>query len=81
MEDELFQLSNGRYVTSVEISEKLTYIKEHHPETSYQEDSTGYSWDGREWLTSSQSVTIMIPGTVRKQSHGTPMTAASGRRM
>lgn len=45
MEDELFQLSNGRYVTSVEISEKLTYIKEHHPETSYQEDSTGYSWD------------------------------------
>lgn len=41
MEDELFQLSNGRYVTSVEISEKLTYIKEHHPETSYQEDSTG----------------------------------------
>ena len=26
MEDELFQLSNGRYVTSVEISEKLTYI-------------------------------------------------------
>lgn len=45
MNDELFQLSNGRYVTSVEISDKLTYIKKHHPETSYQEDSTGYSWD------------------------------------
>lgn len=52
MEDELFQLSNGRYVTSVEISEKLTYIKEHHPETSYQEDSTAYSWMKRVWLTS-----------------------------
>ena len=31
MADELFQLSNGRYVTSVEISEKLYYIKDHHP--------------------------------------------------
>lgn len=45
MADELFQLSNGRYVTSVEISEKLFYIKDHHPETQYQDCSTGYSWD------------------------------------
>jgi len=45
MADELFQLSNGRYVTSVEISDKLYYIKEHHPETQYQDNSTGYSWD------------------------------------
>lgn len=45
MADELFQLSNGRYVTSVEISEKLYYIKDHHPETQYQDNSTGYSWD------------------------------------
>lgn len=81
MEDELFQLSNGRYVTSVEISEKLTYIKEHHPETSYQEDSTGYSWDEAGMADLFQSVTIMTPGTARKQSHGTPMTVASGRRM
>lgn len=35
----------------------------------------------RVWLTSFQSVTIMTPGTARKQSHGTPMTVASGRRM
>ena len=39
MEDELFQLSNGRYVTSVEISEKLTYIKEHHPCLLYTSDA------------------------------------------
>ena len=45
MADELFQLSNGRYVTSVEISEKLYYIKDHHPETQYQDNSMGYSWD------------------------------------
>lgn len=45
MADEWFQLSNGRYVTSVEISEKLYYIKDHHPETQYQDNSTGYSWD------------------------------------
>ena len=43
--EELFQLSDGRYITSPEISLKMQYIKEHHPETSYQDDSTGYSWD------------------------------------
>lgn len=45
MSDELFQLSNGRYITSEDISRKLYYIKDHHPETAYQDDSTGYSWD------------------------------------
>ena len=45
MVDELFQLSNGRYITSEEISEKMFYIKSVRPELSYQEDSTGYSWD------------------------------------
>ena len=45
MSDELFQLSNGRYITSEEISKKMYYIKEAHPELPYQEDSTGYSWD------------------------------------
>lgn len=45
MADELFQLSNGRYITSEEISKKMFYIKSIHPETPYQENSTGYSWD------------------------------------
>lgn len=43
--DELFQLSNGRYITSEAISRKMFYIKSVHPELPYQEDSTGYSWD------------------------------------
>lgn len=43
--EELFQLSNGRYITSPEISKKMSYIKDAHPELPYQEDSTGYSWD------------------------------------
>ena len=43
--DELFQLSNGRYITSPEISNKMSYIKDAHPELPYQIDSTGYSWD------------------------------------
>lgn len=45
MADELFQLSNRRYITSEEISKKMFYIKSIHPETPYQENSTGYSWD------------------------------------
>lgn len=45
MADELFQLSNGRYITSEEISKKMYYIKSVHPELPYQENSTGYSWD------------------------------------
>lgn len=45
MTDELFQLSNGRYITSEEISKKMFYIKAVHPELPYQENSTGYSWD------------------------------------
>ena len=43
--EELFQLSNGRYITSPEISRKMSRIKDSHPELPYQEDSTGYSWD------------------------------------
>lgn len=43
--EELFQLSNGRYITSPEISKKMSRIKDSHPELPYQEDSTGYSWD------------------------------------
>ena len=43
--EELFQLSNGRYITSPELSRKMEYIKKVHPETSSQEDSTPYSWD------------------------------------
>lgn len=43
--EELFQLSNGRYITSPEISKKMSRIKDSHPELPYQENSTGYSWD------------------------------------
>ena len=45
MADELFQLSNGRYIASEELSKKMYYIKSVHPELPYQENSTGYSWD------------------------------------
>ena len=46
MEEELlFQLKNGRYITSPGISKKMYYIKSVHPETAFQEESTGYSWD------------------------------------
>ena len=41
---ELFQLKNGRYIASEEISEKMAYIKKVHPEYPPVED-TGYSWD------------------------------------
>lgn len=44
MTEELFQLHNGRYIASEEISEKMTYIKSVHPEYP-PVDSTGYSWD------------------------------------
>ena len=41
---ELFQLKNGRYIASEEISDKMRYIKSVHPEYP-PVDSTGYSWD------------------------------------
>lgn len=41
---ELFQLSNGRYIMSEELSDKMFYIKRIQPE-SYQPDNSGYSWD------------------------------------
>lgn len=44
MTQELFQLHNGRYIASEEISKKMAYIKEVHPEYP-PIDSTGYSWD------------------------------------
>lgn len=44
-EEVLFQLPNGRFVTSPRISRILESIVSKHPETSYQDDSTGYSWD------------------------------------
>ena len=42
---ELFQLSNGKYVVSEDLSEKLFYIKKIRPERPYQDDSTGYEWN------------------------------------
>ncbi len=41
---ELFQLSDGRYIMSEELSEKMFYIKRIKPE-AYQPDNSGYSWD------------------------------------
>lgn len=41
---ELFRLSNGRYIMSEELSDKMFYIKRIQPE-SYQPDNSGYSWD------------------------------------
>lgn len=43
--EELFQLSNGRYIISKSLSEKMQYIKQTQPERSYQDDNSGYSWD------------------------------------
>lgn len=45
MSEELFQLPNGRYITSPRISSILEYIVSKHPETSYQDNSTSYQWD------------------------------------
>ena len=42
--EELFQLDNGRYITSPEISKKMEHLKEVKPERT-QAESTGYSWD------------------------------------
>ena len=74
MSDELFQLSNGRYITSEDISRKLYYIKDHHPETAYQDDSTGYSWD-------EAGMEKKFDNIIMKHSPGTPMRLASGTRM
>ena len=44
-EQELFQLSNGRYIMDKDLSQKMFYIKESKPERSHQISGTGYSWD------------------------------------
>lgn len=44
-EQELFQLSNGRYIMDKDLSRKMFYIKEAKPERSHQISGTGYSWD------------------------------------
>ena len=44
-EQELFQLSNGRYIMDKDLSQKMFYIKEAKPERSHQISGTGYSWD------------------------------------
>ena len=45
VEQELFQLSNGRYIMDEDLSRKMFYIKEAQPERSHQASGTGYSWD------------------------------------
>ena len=42
--ENLFQLSNGKYIMSEEISEKMFLISQIKPE-SMQDDSSGFSWD------------------------------------
>lgn len=42
---ELFRLQNGKCILSEEISRKMFYIKNAHPELLWQDDSTGYAWD------------------------------------
>jgi len=44
MNEDLFQLQNGKYVMSETISEKIAYIKQQAPESLSQTD-TGYAWD------------------------------------
>lgn len=46
-EEFLYQLDDdsGRFVTSPALSEKLAYIKEQRPESSYQEGKTPYEWN------------------------------------
>ena len=44
-EEELFQLSNGRYIMDEDQSEKMFYIKDAKPEQSHPMSGTGYSWD------------------------------------
>lgn len=40
-----FKLKSGWTVTDEKHSQVLTYLKRTHPETPYQENSTGYTWD------------------------------------
>lgn len=81
MSDELFQLSNGRYIVSEEISKKMSYIKSVHPETPYQENSTPYPWDesGMAELFAEcyQNDTRFCP----EAKAGTPMTKGNGQKM
>ena len=44
-DQELFQLSNGRYIMDEKQSAKMYYIKSVQPERSTQDNSSGYSWD------------------------------------
>lgn len=39
-EQELFQLSNGRYIMDKDLSQKMFYIKESKPERSHQISGT-----------------------------------------
>lgn len=41
---ELFQRKNGQFITSKELSDKMTYIMQARPEIAHVTD-TGYSWD------------------------------------
>ena len=43
--DELFQLQDGRCIASPVLSRRMAYIKSVRPESSWQEDSTPYTWD------------------------------------
>ena len=44
-EEELFKLSNGRYIQDARLSYIMEQLKQIQPERAYQDDSTPYSWD------------------------------------
>lgn len=44
-EEELFELSSGRYILDERISDIMQKLNTIKPERAWQDDSTGYSWD------------------------------------
>lgn len=69
-EQELFQLSNGRYIMDEAQSRVMFQIKEAQPEHSHPISGTGYSWDESAWRSCSLNVTRMIPATAPKRKAG-----------
>lgn len=77
---ELFQLKSGQLILSEELSRKMFYIMNAHPE-SRQLDNSGYSWDESGMAELFPSAIRTTPGTARNRSRGTPTTMVHGVRM
>ena len=91
-EQELFQLSNGRYIMDKDQSRKMFYIKEAKPERSLTETLKKNAGATRSaapaipgtslvWQSCFPSATRMIPAFARKQSAGTPILREHGGRI